>query len=527
MAKGYKGRSMAIKTKNDYENKKQFDWTVMGIPLAGILLLCLVFVLYPEQSTSCLSIIRSLLGDELGIYYAVLGLGILLCSLFIAFSKFGRITLGSAQEKQYSTFQWGVMIFTSTMAADILFYSLCEWALYANEPHIEKLGGIQQWASTYPLFHWGPTAWSFYIILAVAFGFMLHVRGRDKQKFSEACRPILGNKIDGFWGKAIDITAIFALIAGTTTTFSLATPLLSSAFAKVFGGSAGAGLTILILVVIAVVYTLTIWFGMKGISQLATGCSYLFFALLLYILIGGQEAVYIIETGFSSIGNLLQNFVGMSTWMDPLRETSFPQNWSIFYWAYWMVWCVATPFFIGTISRGRTIKSTILGGYGWGLAGTFTSFIILGNYGMAQQLKHGVDLSGFIAEGGGYADAILKVFDTLPLHKIGLLLLIITMIAFYATTFDALTMVVSTYSYKKLEIGKEPCKGIRIFWAILLILFPIALISSKKSMESLQSVSIIAAFPIGIIIVMIVAGFFRDAEKYLDEQNENRDNDKK
>lgn len=502
------------------ENKhwKQLDWVVIGIPLMGVLLLCIVFMAFPEKSTVCLLVIRGLLGDELGIYYAVLGLGVLVCSLYIAFSRFGRITLGSEQEKTYSAFKWGVMIFTSTMAADILFYSLCEWALYANEPYIENLGGIQQWASTYPLFHWGPTAWSFYIILAVAFGFMLHVRGRDKQKFSEACRPVLGKRVDGFWGKLIDITAIFALIAGTTTTFSLATPLLSAAFGKVTGRSAGPSLTILILVVIACVYTLTIWFGMKGVSRLAAWCSYLFFALLLYVLIGGREAVYILETGFSAVGNLLQNFVGMSTWMDPLRETSFPQNWSIFYWAYWMVWCVATPFFIGTISKGRTIKSTILGGYGWGIAGTFTSFIILGNYGMAQQLKHGVDIAGFIEAGGAYADAIIKIFDTLPLNRLGLILLIITMIAFYSTTFDALTMVVSTYSYKKLEIGKEPCRGIRIFWAVMLIIFPIALIFSEKSMESLQSVSIIAAFPIGVILLIIVAGFFRDAAKYLEGQ---------
>ena len=43
----------------------------------------------------------------------------------------------------------------------------------------------------------------FYIILAVAFGFMLHVRGRNKQKFSEGCRPLLGNKVDGVVGKLL------------------------------------------------------------------------------------------------------------------------------------------------------------------------------------------------------------------------------------------------------------------------------------------------------------------------------------
>ena len=238
----------------------------------------------------------------------------------------------------------------------------------------------------------------------------------------------------------------------------------------------GVGLTIAVLLLIAAVYTFTVITGMKGISKLATYCSYLFFALLIYFLIGGGETTYILETGFSAIGNMVQNFIGLSTWMDPLRETSFPQNWTIYYWAYWMVWCVATPFFIGKISKGRTIKNTILGGYGWGLAGTFTSFIILGNYGLAQQMKHGIDISGMIAKSGDYSAVILKIFDTLPLASLGLLLLVITMIAFYSTTFDALTMVVSSYSYKKLDVDEEPDKKIRVFWAIIFILFAVGIV---------------------------------------------------
>ena len=315
----------------------------------------------------------------------------------------------------------------------------------------------------------------------------------------------------------IDLIAIFALIAGTATTFSLATPLLSSALSRVFGFKDGTALTIMILLLIAAVYTLTVWFGMKGISKLASYCTYLFFALLIYFLFIGGETGYILETGFSALGNMIQNFIGMSTWMDPLRENSFPQNWTIYYWAYWMVWCVATPFFIGIISKGRTIKNVVLGGYGWGLLGTFTSFIILGNYGLAQQMKHGIDISGFIADGGSYSNAILKIFDTLPLSKYGLILLVVTMIAFYSTTFDSITMVVSSYSYKKLSIGEEPDKKVRTFWAVMFILLPIALIFSENSMYSLQSVSIIAAFPIGIIVVMIVVSFFKDARKYLKE----------
>lgn len=494
---------------------KRLDLSTMVIPLIAIVLLCAVFMLLPEQSKNVLGVIRSFMGDDIGVYYVLLGVGAVICSMYMAFSKYGAIKLGDLEKPQYSTFKWGTMIFTSTMAADILFYSLCEWALYGNNPHIVAMGGMQKWAPTYTLFHWGPIAWSFYIVLAVAFGFMIHVRGREKQKFSEACRPILGDKVDGIWGRVIDLLAVIALLAGTATTFSLATPLLSAALCHVFGLTPGIALTILILLMIAFVYTLTVWFGMKGVSRLASICAYLFFVLLAYVLIGGGECRYIIETGVSSIGNLVQNFVGMATWMDPARETSFVQDWSIFYWAYWMAWCVATPFFIGIISKGRTVKNTVLGAYGCGLAGTFMSFIVLGNYGLSQQIKGTLDVVGELENGADIPSVILEVLNTLPGAKFVLIILVITMIAFYSTTFDALTMVVSSYSYKFLKGDEEPDKKIRTFWAVMFILFPIALIFSENSMSSLQSVAIIAAFPIGIIVILIVASFFRDAGEYL------------
>ena len=496
---------------------RQLDWITTVIPFACILLLCTVFFVNPDGSADVVASIRYFLGDDLGSCYLLMGLGIFLCSLYLAFSKYGTIRLGEGEKPQYSSFQWGSMMFTAGLAADILFYSLCEWILYAGEPRIAQMGEIQDWASTYPLFHWGPIPWSFYLILASAFGFMLHVRKRDKQKYSEACRPLLGFRVDGFWGKLIDLTAVFALLAGTATTFSLATPLLSSAVSQVFGLTQNHLLTIFILVVICITYTITVYFGMKGVAKLAASCSYLFFILLAYVLIGGGQPRYIMETGITAIGNLTQNFISLSTWTDSLRSSSFPQNWTIFYWAYWMVWCVATPFFIGSISKGRTIRQTILGGYFYGLAGTFTSFIILGNYGLYLQMSGKLDLMSLYEETGDLYPVILSVMNSLPLTKAGLVLLAVTMIAFYATSFDALTMVAATYSYKELPEGTEPHKNVKLFWAVLLMLLPIVLIFSDSSMANLQSVSIIAAFPVGIIILLIVGSFFKDAREYLEK----------
>ena len=493
----------------------RIDWVKTLVPFIGMVLLCVLFILLPEGSKRILESTRKFIGDDCGIYYAILGVGVFGLSMWLAFSKYGTVKLGNIEKPQYGNFIWGAMIFTSALAADILFYSLIEWAMYAGDPHVQSMGEMQLWAPTFPLFHWGPIAWCFHIVLAICFGFMIHVRRRNRQCFSEACRPLLGNHVDGIWGKVIDIVAILAMLAGIATTFSLATPLLSAAICKVAGINNSTPLTIALLIIIALIYTFAVLFGMKGISKLAKWCMYLFFAFLAYVLFLGGEARYILETGFQSIGNLLQNFVGLSTYMDPLRENSFPQNWTLYYWAYWMAWTIGTPFFIGIISKGRTIKNTILGGYGWALAGTFTSFIILGNYGLAQQMKHNHDVIGFIEGGGSYYDAILQILETLPLPQIAMVLLVITMILFYSTSFDTLTMIASNYSYKSISPDEEPDKRIRTFWAIMFILFPIGLLFSENSMYGLQSVSIIAAFPVGIAIMLIICSFFKDINQYL------------
>ncbi len=500
---------------------RRLDWFITLAPFLCIVVLCVWFVRNPEQSSQLLASVRSLLGDQMGSYYLLIGLGVFFCSLYMAFSRFGNIRLGDLKKPEYTFFQWGSMMFTAGLAADILFYSCCEWILYANEPHIEEMGGIQEWAPTYPLFHWGPIPWSFYLVLAVAFGFMLHVRKRTKQKFSESCRPLLGKRVDGWSGKIIDFIAVIALLAGTATTFSLATPLLSMAISRVTGIPQSVTLTIFILVAICCIYTFCVYLGMKGVQLAASCCVYLFFMLLAYVFFLGGESRYIIETGLSSIGNLVQNFIGLATWTDALRTTSFPQNWTIFYWSYWIVWCVATPFFIGSISRGRTVRQVVLGGYSFGLAGTFTSFIILGNYGMGLQMHGRLDLLSVYAETGDLYAAIVSVLEQLPLPGLVLILLVLCMVTFYSTSFDSITLVAAAYSYKELRPDEEPNRNIKLFWSIMLILLPIALIFSENSMANLQTVSIIAAFPLGIIIILILGSFFKDADAYLKEkQNE-------
>ncbi len=496
------------------------DWMVTLVPFFSVMALAVYLFVFPDQANDAIMKVRFFFGDTCGVFYLIMGLGTLLISLYLAFSKYGDIVLGGPDEKpKYSFFTWGSMMFTCGLAADILFYSFSEWVMYATNPHIAEMGSIEEWAGVFPLFHWSFIPWAFYLVLAVAFGFMVHVRKRNRQRYSEACRPLIGDKhANGMLGRVIDLFALFALLAGTATTFSVATPLLASIIVKLFGMELSrTAVTIIILVITCAVYTYAVLHGFKGISFLAKLCIYLFFGLLILVVLIGGQGRFIIENGFQSFGLMVQHFFELSTYTDPSRSNNFPQDWTIYYWAYWMVWCIAAPFFIGNISRGRTIRQTILHGYVFGVGSTIVSFIVLNNYGLGLQIEGKADFIAQYEVDGDLYQLILDIIDTLPGSSIILVWILLCMIAFYATSFDSIAYTAACYSYKKIEENERPHTMIVLLWCLLLIVLPIALVFSESSMSNIQSISIISAFPIGIIMILMISAFVKDAKKYLGE----------
>ena len=115
---------------------------------------------------------------------------------------------------------------------------------------------------------------------------------------------------------------------------------------------------------------------------------------------------------------------------------------------------------------------------------------------------------------------IVDMIKTMPGAPVVMVAVLITMIAFYATSFDSIALTASCYSYHTLKDDEQPNKGIQLMWCILLILLPIALLFAESSMNNLQSVSIVAAFPIGAVIVMITVGFLKDAKNYMAESTQ-------
>ena len=176
--------------------------------------------------------------------------------------------------------------------------------------------------------------------------------------------------------------------------------------------------------------------------------------------------------------------------------------------------CCKDRFSSGNISRGRTVRQTIFGGYIFGVGSTVISFIVLGNYSMGMQMSKVKDFIALYNKSGDLYSLIVSIIKTMPGAPVIMIAVLVTMIAFYATSFDSIALTVACYSYKRLGENERPGKKIQFMWCILLILLPIALLFAESSMSNLQSVSIVAAFPIGIVIVMIALSFLKDAKDF-------------
>ena len=66
---------------------KRLDWTTMVVPFLLIIILCLCFLAAPDASKAVLENLRGFLGENFGVGYLAIGLGIFLLSIYIALRR--------------------------------------------------------------------------------------------------------------------------------------------------------------------------------------------------------------------------------------------------------------------------------------------------------------------------------------------------------------------------------------------------------------------------------------------------------
>lgn len=504
---------------------EQADTRIDRFTFFGVLLILLGVTLpllvFPEQGAAWVAAAKSFVTDNFGVAYLAFGVLAVLFVLYIAFSDIGNIKLGKpADDIEFKTGSWAAMMFCGGIGASILYWGIVEWMYYYQSPPFGLEAGSPQavrWASTYGLFHWGPVAWSIYLVPAIPIAYFAHVRNSPVLKVSQSLMPLIGEKwAKSNWGKLVDIFFVFGMIGGGATTLGLASPLITDGLTALVGTPNNIWMQLAVLLVTTLIFAYSAYQGMRGgIQMLSNFNFYLALAFLAFILLAGPT-VFILNVGLESLGRSLSHLPDMMTWLEPFgdfdehgfRKTNFPRDWTVFYWAWWLVFAPTMGLFIAKISKGRTIKQMVFGALFFGSLGCAVFFIILGNYGLWLQLSGSHDVVAVLNEQGATA-AIYAVLHTLPMAKLAIAVFVVLAVIFTATTFDSISYILASVVQR--EVDGEPHRWNRLFWAFALCLMPAALMF-LGGLSTLQTASIFAGAPLLVIMVLLMLSLIKAAQ---------------
>ncbi|MEM7410469.1 MAG: BCCT family transporter [Myxococcota bacterium] len=483
------------------------DRPVFATSLVALLLAAIMLALAPEHSASFIEASYEAIATHLAPAYlwsAVLTLGLLGA---LAFGSHGDVTLGDPSEREFSNFSWFSMLFCAGIASGLLYWGTIEWASYFTAPPFgaePRSDAAIAWATSYPLFHWGFPGWGFYALTTLAVGHAVYVRGEKSFRIGRACRPVIGRHADGALGRAIDVLFIVGLLGGASTSLGLAPPMIAAGLAHLTSGEPTFAWSVGVILACAAIFAASVYVGLdRGIRRLSDWNMATSLALVLFVLVVGPT-LFILKMGTASIGHMLQHFVQMSFWTDPVQNTRFVEDWTVFYWAWWISYAPFVGMFVARISRGRSVREVIVGMLFLGSGGAWIYMIVLGNYALWAELTGVVPVLS-ILEAQGTPAAIVAVIASLPFGAASLVAFCVIALIYLATTFDSAAYTLAAGATRELEAGAHPERWHRMFWAIAIAGLPIGLMAIG-GLRSLQLASLVGSVPLlGVGVVLAVS----------------------
>ncbi|MGI5430356.1 BCCT family transporter [Streptomyces sp. CA-179760] len=468
--------------------------------------------------------------DNFGWLFVLTSSGFVVLAAVLASSRFGSVRLGRDSERpEFSTASWVAMMFSAGMGIGLMFYGASEPIMHmaGPPPGTAEAGseGAARLALEYSYFHWAIHPWAMYAVAGLAlayFGF----RKSGNSLISSAFRPLLGDRVDGPLGKAIDILAIFATLFGSAVSLGLGALQVNRGLKEVWGIPDSTVLAVSIIAVLTVLFVISALSGVhRGIQWLSNGNMILAAVLLLFVFVAGPT-VFILESQTEALGGYLASLPKMSFTTGAFGGGEWLSGWTVFYWAWWISWTPFVGTFIARISRGRTIREFIVGVI---IAPSLVSvvwFAILGGTALNQEM-HGGHLAAAVAK--GEEAGLFATLQNLPWFPVTSVLVIVLVGLFFVSGADAASVVLGMLSCRG---STSPGRLVVILWGALTGLVAAVLLLAG-GLEAVKQVAIIAAFPflfvmIGLCVSLVKAlraepepeptGGVRTAEAVADSQ---------
>ncbi|MEN1967022.1 BCCT family transporter [Lentibacillus sp. N15] len=462
--------------------------------------------------------IQTFFVDKFGWFYLLSMTAFVVFSLYLIFSKYGKIKLGKPGDKpEYSYITWFAMLFSAGMGIGLVFWGAAEPMSHFHEPPYGdgQTAEAAKTAMQYSFFHWGLHPWAVYATLGLALAYF-KFRKQAPGLISAILQPVFGDLVKGPLGTFIDFIAVFATVFGVATSLGQGAIQISGGLHYVFGFNQSITMQFVIILLVTILYLISAMTGLnKGIKYLSNTNIVLAIALMVFMLFAGPTK-FIMEFFTTSFGSYIQNLPSMSFRMTPFDAgggSDWINGWTIFYWAWWIAWAPFVGTFIARVSRGRTIREFVSGvllvptifGAIW--------FATLGGSAIHLEMFDNVDIMSSINDIGEEA-ALFAVLDHFPIGTFISIIAILLICTFFVTSADSATFVLGMQTTGG---SLYPPNVVKFVWGLIQS-GAAAILLWQGGLTALQTASIIVGLPFAIIMIFIiislVKSFKEEARQY-------------
>ena len=478
---------------------------------AGILLMLVIFgVLSPGMLETATANMQEFITGAFGWYYLIIFSVIVVVALYFLISPLGKIKLGKQDDKpEFSRGSWFAMLFSAGMGIGLVFWGTAEPISHSmlSTPTGVEPGSDQaiRDAMRYSFFHWGIHAWAVYGVVALVLAYF-NFRHNKPGLISAALEPVLGRHSLGAAGKAVDVIAVIATVTGVATTLGFGAVQINGGLNFLYGIETSFLVQLVIVVIVTVLFIISAMTGLgNGIKILSNVNMVLAFALFLMLFILGPT-LFNLNLFTNTLGSYIQNLPAMSFRIAPLDGDirSWIDDWTIFYWAWWIAWAPFVGVFIARISKGRTIREFIFCVLFLPSVVSFLWFSVFGGTAIHLEQEGIASISSLATE-----EALFGVLAEFPLSTVMSLLAIALVVVFFITSADSGTFVLGMLSSRG---SFNPSGRIKVVWGIMMSVTALVLLYSG-GLQAIQNMMIVAALPFSIVMGLMVWSLIKALRK--------------
>lgn len=480
-----------------------------------ILALTAALILWPEEAGRWLQSAQDGLSRSLGWYYMLAIAAYLVCVLYLAFSRFGRLRLGAEDERpQFSYGAWAGMLFSSGIGISLLYFAASEPIAHLHHPPQGEPGTMAaaRQAVQLAFLHWGVHGWAIYALVGLAVGYFAY-RHQQPLALRSALYPLFGERLTrGAVGHAVDSFGIVVTLLGLVTNLGIGALLVSSGLEYLFGLPHSQGALLAVILAMSTAATLAAVSGIeKGIRRLSNLNVALFCALLLFVLLAG-DTLRLLNSLVQNLGDYLNGLVLKTFDLyvytgTPGQRDAWLGLWTLFYWAWWISWAPFVGMFIARISRGRTVREMVCGVMLIPLGFTLAWLSVFGNSALDLVMQHDAAQLGKAALEQP-AMSIYLLLAHYPMAKAVIGLSICVGFVLFLTPADSGSVMLANLSRRDGDLDRDAPHWLRIFWSLVVTLVTIGLLFAGN-FTAMQTAVVLAGLPFSAVLLLYIAALLK------------------